>query len=116
MSQPPFEPPPLNYATGSPYRSAPTLVTLAVIFNYVVAGLDMLFGLAGIGYGVFFFVLMSSTTTTMTARGAAVTMPSPPRWLPMIYFLPAIPSAVVATVKIIGATKLRRRGKNAWGW
>ena len=111
QAQPPNSQHQLAYmSVTNPYRNAPTLVLLAVIFNYVMAGIDLLYGLSCLGFAIFMYFTITSTTVT---SGSGI---PPERWIALLYAGPAIPSLAVATIKIIAATKMRRRSRHAFGW
>lgn len=94
------------------YDNAPTLVRLASIFFYITGAIDFLAVPLFVAY-VFFFPMFLRAGTR---PGAA---PPPALMAPIVsaaYGLCALVSLLQGILKMIAATKLRRRSPGAWGW
>jgi len=95
----------LSYQAPERYGNAATLVKLAGIFNIVSFALDLVYG---IGMGALCVLFISTS-----AHGGSAPKP----WVPVAIFAGfGVASFLVAIPKCIGAFKLLRQGKNAWGW
>ena len=96
---------PLNYFPPAG-NNAPALVRLAVIFNYVSAGLDLCLFLLGAGLSVLFL----SGVVPMDPGDP------PPMLLGVIYIFVAVLALATAIIKFVGTRKVSRGGPGAWGW
>jgi hypothetical protein len=106
----------INYQSAHPQANTIQMVKLAYIFNFVMSGLDGLFGLllgaAAIALPIF---LQRIAAMPPGAGGAAAAGPPPPPLLfGLFYGAEAFVSIAVAVVKLIAAFKLMRRGRHAW--
>ena len=88
------------------------MLRLVAIFNFISAGIDLLYALAMIGVAIFIPVMIAQEN----ARGVPAGSSPPPALFAVIYGACAVLSAAVGTVKLIGARKILARGCNAWGW
>ena len=117
---PPLAPLELNYATPPPYGSAPTLVRLAAIFNFVSAGFDLFYAvISGVMIGVMQHAFTHVPAVPPPAPGAppVVAPPMPPLALLYgIYGAPGLLCLLLLGFKICGGVKLARRSPHAWGW
>ena len=101
----------LSYASVYPsYGSAPTLVRVAMILLYVMAGLD-LFG----GLGVAAAILLKFFVYHAVPVGAGHP-PPPDVWVRVVIDSGiAILCCLEGALLLVAATKLVRRSRNAWG-
>lgn len=86
--------------------NAPTLVRLAVIFNYISAGLDICLVLFGAGLSALFL----SGSVPQNAGDP------PPMFLGIVYLIIGLLALGIGIVKFIGTRRLSRGGQGAWGW
>jgi hypothetical protein len=122
----PVSPAPMDiaYETPPPGGNAPTLIRLAGIFGMVSCGIDLLYalGMGGLSVGMHYLystVIPAAAAAAPPAPGAAPPPAMPPGtvWLMVAtYGIPALLSLLVLTPKLIGASKLLRQGRSAWGW
>jgi hypothetical protein len=100
----PEQPYDIAYQSGNAYRSAPTLVKLAAIFNFVMAGIDFVYGLCLIVGTIIFAVLPDDPG-------------DPPHWIiaTIMAAITVLPFAA-ASLKLTAGLKLIRFGKSAGGW
>jgi len=106
-SDPIGQPPPFDYYTPT-QDNAPSLIRLAVIFNYISVGLDVCVCLIEFGFGTLFLVapnMMSNNPGDL-----------PPWILGIIYLVMGLLAAAYAIVKTIGTRKLQKNRPHAWGW
>lgn len=113
MSQPPPYDPygqqgPMDYYSPPPEDKAPKLIRLAVIFNYISAGLDAAASLMTLGLGLLVMIVPD-----MAPRNPG---DPPAQVLGAIYVAIGCLMAGIATVKFIAMSKLRRASPQAWGW
>jgi hypothetical protein len=110
MSQFPPAPPPydIGYQSLGAYGSAPTLVRLAMIFNFIMCGLDGVYGLILAGCAIAMPIFLASEPRSPG---------DPPPWIMgIILGGVAVLALAVATVKLIASLKLLRFKPNAAGW
>jgi hypothetical protein len=87
------------------------LIKLAVIFNYIIAGLDVIAAagqLTMLGFMYYFMTRM--TPPTATAPGM------PPMIFMLVYPFYALFALTAATLNFVSARTLARRGPWAFGW
>lgn len=114
---PPGQPPPfeINYQTPPATGNAALLVRLSAIFNFVSAGLDLMY----LAYAVFFCLRLYYTMgVAMHRPGAAGAAPPPPgfmTWMIVVRALPGLLSLLSIPLKAIAALQLLRSGRLAWG-
>jgi hypothetical protein len=108
---PPPPPPAIDYQTPPPRDSAPTLVHLAAIFNFVAVFFDALY--------------IMSRVLTLAVTGVALAMPPPGgavgagppgfQWIVLaITILPMLLTLLIAGVKVAAGVQMLRRGRGAW--
>jgi hypothetical protein len=113
--QPPPDPflPDISYATVTGSREG-TLVRLAVIFNYIIAGADVLAALLQLAMmGLMYFVIQKG------GMGPPPPGPAPglpPTFVILIYPVYALFALSAATVNFLSAQALRKRKPTAFGW
>jgi hypothetical protein len=94
------------------YDNASMLVRLSFIFFYIVGGIDFL--------AVPFFIVYIFLFPMMLHASGPGGAPPPPAAVSYIvsatYGLCALISLLQGILKMIAATKLRRRSTGAWGW
>jgi hypothetical protein len=112
---PPPDPPPgvpaeLSYASVGSNPQGAVLIKLAVIFNYVVAGLDVIAALGQLAMmGLMYYFMMRMTPPTATA-------PAMPALAFILYPFYALFASTAATLNFISARTLSNRGPWAFGW
>lgn len=100
----------LSYLTVTTSRDA-TLIQLAVVFNYIIAGADILAALAQLGLMGFMFYAMRQGGMVSAAGG-----PIPPEFMLLVYPIYALFALSAATLNFLSAQTLRRRSNSAIGW
>jgi len=114
---------PVNYKPPEgPYGSAPLLVKLAAIFNLVMAGLDVIYGLLLAALVVLIIAMghapagASAGPELFPGRPGEEMKPEDVKIASAVYGVMAFMSLGVAVVKLIGGIKLLRHSRGAWGW
>jgi len=105
----------LDYQSTSPFGNAPTLLLLATIFNFVMAGLDFLYAIAMVGFTIFMYFMLERIAAVPPPAGGSPGPPLP-HWFPLIYGAMAVPALGAAVVNLIAGLKLKRHSQGAWGW
>jgi hypothetical protein len=124
MSETPL--PELNYETPPPHGSAPTLVRLAAIFQFVSAGIDLIYGIGMISMAGFMYYQLTTAMAAAAAAGPGGPAGVPPGPTPppreMIYMVlaiyggPGLLSLLAIAPKVIAAFKLMGAGPGSWKW
>ena len=116
LQNPPEPPVELAYETPPAWGNAPLLVRLAAIFAFVTTGLDVVHALVAGGAAGFMYYTFTHMPVAPAGGAPAPALPMPPIVFCLIYAIPAALSLLVIGFKLVGAIKLIRLGRNAWGW
>jgi hypothetical protein len=102
------QPPPLDYFPPAE-DNAEKLVRLAVIFNYISVGIDLVGVLLFAGFGSVVFIAPQ-------ILGPQNPGDPPPQVIGGVYIGLAVVMMVYGIVKAIGTRKLQKAAPGAWGW
>ena len=110
---PPYDPAGEGYGQVPADATVKKLIMLAFIFDFVMAGIDAVYG---IGMIVAAFVVPAIITASAAAGPAGASPPPPTAVLVVIYCGMGLVSLLAGIVKLIAGLKMKRNSRGAWGW